>query len=214
MIAVIDYGAGNLQSVLKAFQYIGSAVKVTSDPAVLQSADAVVLPGVGAFGDAMENLKKTGLTDTVCELVASGKPFLGICLGLQLLFEGRSEEHTSEGSEEAPGVPGLGILRGRIHRIPEGKGLKIPHIGWNSLHITDPSSIFAGLPENPYVYFVHSYYLKAECREEVAATTQYGVQIDAAIHRQNLYAMQFHPEKSGKVGLQILRNFTALVKGD
>ncbi|QNO19171.1 imidazole glycerol phosphate synthase subunit HisH [Caproicibacterium amylolyticum] len=205
MIAVIDYGAGNLQSVLKAFQYIGSSVQVTADPEVLRAADAVVLPGVGAFGDAMENLKKSGLVNTVYDLADSNKPFLGICLGLQLLFEG---------SEEAPGVPGLGIFRGEIRRIPAGEGLKIPHIGWNSLEIRDKTGVFQNLPENPYVYFVHSYYLKADYKKEVAATTQYGVEIDAAVRRKNLYAMQFHPEKSGKVGLQILRNFTALTKED
>lgn len=203
MIAVIDYGAGNLQSVVKAFQYIGSSVQVTADPVVLHAADAVVLPGVGAFGDAMANLKKSGLVNAVYDLAESDKPFLGICLGLQLLFES---------SEEAPGVPGLGIFRGNIRRIPAGAGLKIPHIGWNSLEIRDASGAFQNLPKNPYVYFVHSYYLKADYQNEVSATTQYGVEIDAAVHRKNLYAMQFHPEKSGKVGLQILRNFTALAK--
>ena len=187
MIAVIDYGAGNLQSVLKAFQYIGSSVQVTADPAVLRMADAVVLPGVGAFADAMSHLRAAGLVETVQQLAVSGKPFLGICLGLQLLFES---------SEEAPGVPGLGILRGKICRIPAGPGLKTPHIGWNSLHVLDCSGIFADLPKEPYVYFVHSYYLKAEDRKVVAATTQYGVRIDAAVHKGSLYATQFHPEKS------------------
>ena len=203
MIAVIDYGAGNLQSVQKAFQYIGSSVCVTADPTVLREADAVVLPGVGAFGDAMQHLEQAGLVQIVYDLAESDKPFLGICLGLQLLFES---------SEEAPGVPGLGILRGQICRIPAGEGLKIPHIGWNSLDVKDPTGIFEKLPQNPYVYFVHSYYLKATDSQEVAATTQYGVTIDAAVHRRNLYAVQFHPEKSGRVGLQMLRNFVALTK--
>lgn len=201
MIAVIDYGAGNLQSVLKAFQYLGSNVTVTADAQILQKADAVVLPGVGAFDDAMQHLQRSGLTDTVRCLAQSDKPFLGICLGLQLLFEG---------SDEAPGVQGLGVLHGRIHRIPAAEGLKVPHIGWNSLKISDHSGIFSNLPEEPYVYFVHSYYLKAEDRGIVSATTEYGVRIDAAVHRGNLYATQFHPEKSGKTGLQILRNFVAL----
>ncbi|WOC33182.1 MULTISPECIES: imidazole glycerol phosphate synthase subunit HisH [Caproicibacterium] len=201
MIAVIDYGAGNLQSVRKALEFIGCSVQVTADPAVLRAADGVVLPGVGAFGDAMAHLKAAGLVNAVYDLAESEKPFLGICLGLQLLFES---------SEEAPGVPGLGIFRGKICRIPAQPGLKIPHMGWNSLTIRDSSGLFQGLPPQPYVYFVHSYYLKAAYPKEVSATTQYGVEIDAAVHRGSLYAMQFHPEKSGRVGLQILRNFAAL----
>lgn len=203
MIAVIDYGAGNLQSVIKAFQYIGSEVQVTADPAVLHAADAAVLPGVGAFADAMEHLQRSGLVDTVRSLANSDKPFLGICLGLQLLFDE---------SEEAPGVKGLGVLHGKICRIPPSPDLKIPHIGWNSLTVKDSSGIFQNLPPEPYVYFVHSYYLKAADRNVVAATAQYGVEIDAAVHRGNLYATQFHPEKSGRIGLQMLKNFVALAK--
>lgn len=202
MIAVIDYGAGNLQSVVKAFEFIGCDVCVTADKEVLEQASAAVLPGVGSFGDSMKNLQGSGLVPPVLEFIKSGKPFLGICLGLQLLFEG---------SEESPDVAGLGVFRGTIQKIPD-TGLKIPHIGWNSLEHIKAGGIFENLPENPYVYFVHSYYLKAENREIVAAQTQYGVEIDVAIQQGNLFATQFHPEKSGETGLQILRNFAALAQ--
>ncbi len=202
MIAIIDYGAGNLQSVEKAFRYIGCEVQVVTNSDELRKADAAVLPGVGAFGDSMESLRQSGLVEPVKEFVSSGKPFLGICLGLQLLFEE---------SEESPGVPGIGILRGKIRKIPADTGLKIPHIGWNSLEICKPGGIFQGLPENPYVYFVHSYYLKAEDSEVVSAQTDYGVKIDAAVWKDNLFAAQFHPEKSGEVGLQMLRNFAGMI---
>lgn len=203
MIAVLDYGAGNLLSVIKALRFIGCDAVVTSDSDVLKEASAAVLPGVGAFGDAMGCLRKSGLVRPVLEFIDTGKPFLGICLGLQLLFEG---------SEEAPGVPGLGLLKGKIYRIPDAPGLKIPHIGWNSLNIANHDGLFAGLEEHPYVYFVHSYYLKADDRGLVAATAEYGVKIDASIRRGNLFATQFHPEKSGKTGLQMLRNFAALIR--
>ncbi len=199
MIAVIDYGAGNLQSVVKAFQYLGVETSVTADPAELRRADAAVLPGVGAFGDAMCCLQKSGLVNPVFDFIDSGKPFLGICLGLQLLFES---------SEEAPGIHGLGVLEGTILKIPAETGLKIPHVGWNSLNIRKPDGLFEGLNSNPYAYFVHSYYLKAEKAEIVSATVDYGVRIDAAVQRENLFATQFHPEKSGKAGLQMLKNFT------
>lgn len=202
MIAVIDYGAGNLQSVVKAFRFIGSDVRITADPAELKSASAAVLPGVGAFGDAMGCLNRSRLVGPVLDFIQSGKPFLGICLGLQLLFEE---------SEESPGVKGLGVLKGKILRIPEETGLKIPHIGWNSLRIQQPGGLFSGLEAEPYVYFVHSYYLKADNPDEVAATTFYGVSIDAAVRRGNLSATQFHPEKSGKTGLKMLENFVSLI---
>lgn len=206
VIAVLDYGAGNLQSVVKAFRFIGCNPVVTSDPKTLAGAEAAVLPGVGAFGDAMECLKQSGLMQPVLDYINFGRPFLGICLGLQLLFEG---------SEEAPGVSGLGVLKGRICRIPDTPGLKIPHIGWNSLDLVDRTGLFEGLEEHPYVYFVHSYYLKADDRNVVTATAQYGVQIDASVRRGNLFATQFHPEKSGRAGLQMLRNFAAQIgKGD
>ncbi|HEX3017047.1 MAG TPA: imidazole glycerol phosphate synthase subunit HisH [Caproicibacter sp.] len=203
MIAVLDYGAGNLQSVVKALQFIGCDPLVTADPEKLKSASAAILPGVGAFGDAMGCLQKSGLVQPVLDFIDSGKPFLGICLGLQLLFEG---------SEEAPGISGLGVLKGKIYRIPDAPGLKIPHIGWNSLDLKNHKGLFNGLEEHPYVYFVHSYYLKADDRDVVAATAEYGVTIDASVSRGNLFATQFHPEKSGKTGLKMLRNFAVMIR--
>ena len=202
MIAVIDYDAGNIKSVEKAFLHIGEDVVVTRDPAALRGADRVVLPGVGSFGDAMAHIKQYHLTETIYELIRSGKPFLGICLGLQLLFPE---------SEESPGVAGLGVLEGKIVKIPDAPGIKIPHMGWNSLDIAPESRLFKGL-RDPYVYFVHSYYLKAANRQDVAATTDYNVTIDAAVERGNLFACQFHPEKSSDAGLQILKNFASVKK--
>ena len=174
---------------------------VTRDREKLLAADKVILPGVGNFGDAMEKLKSYGLVSVIHELAEMGKPFLGICLGLQLLFER---------SDEAPGVEGLGILKGEIMRIPDGEELKVPHIGWNSLHLQNDGRLFRNLPEEPYVYFVHSYYLKAEDPEIVKATTEYGVTIDASVEQGNVFACQFHPEKSSRVGLKILENFAKL----
>lgn len=200
MIAIIDYDAGNVKSVEKAFGYLGEEVKLTRDAEEIFSADGVVLPGVGAFGDAMQKLHAYGLVEVIRKYVESGKPFLGICLGLQLLFEE---------SEEAPGVEGLGILKGRIVRIPAEGGLKVPHIGWNDLRVTDGATLFQGLTEKPYVYFVHSYYLQAQ-EKIVAATTEYGVTIHAAVEKGNIFACQFHPEKSAEVGMQILQNFVQL----
>lgn len=201
MIAIIDYDAGNLKSVEKALLALGEDVLVTRDREKLLAADKVILPGVGNFGDAMEKLKSYGLVPVIHELAEMGKPFLGICLGLQLLFER---------SDEAPGVEGLGILKGEIVRIPDGEELKVPHIGWNSLHLQNNGRLFRNLPEEPYVYFVHSYYLKAEEPEIVKATTEYGVTIDASVEQGNVFACQFHPEKSGRVGLKILENFAKL----
>ncbi len=201
MIAIIDYDAGNLASVEKAFKKIGEDVVVSRDSKEILAADRVVLPGVGAFGDAMDKLRGYGLVDTIKQAAASGKPFLGICLGLQLLFES---------SEESPGVTGLCIGKGKILRIPDKEGLKIPHIGWNDLSINPKSRLFRGLPEKPYVYFVHSYYLKAENEAEVAATTEYSAHIHAAFESGNVFATQFHPEKSGDVGLMILKNFAGI----
>ena len=201
MIAIIDYDAGNLKSVEKALQALGEDVLVTRDREKLLAADKVILPGVGNFGDAMEKLKSYGLVPVIHELAEMGKPFLGICLGLQLLFER---------SDEAPGVEGLGILKGEIVRIPDGEELKVPHIGWNSLHLQNGGRLFRNLPEEPYVYFVHSYYLKAEDPEIVKATTEYGVTIDASVEQGNVFACQFHPEKSSRVGLKILENFAKL----
>ena len=201
MIAIIDYDAGNLKSVEKALQSLGEDVLVTRDRPELLSADKVILPGVGNFGDAMEKLEGFGLVNVIQDVIRQGKPFLGICLGLQLLFER---------SEEAPGVKGLGILKGEILRIPDGDGLKVPHIGWNSLKLQNQGRLFAGLEEEPYVYFVHSYYLKAADSQIVKAVTEYGVPIDASVEQGNVYACQFHPEKSSRTGLAILKNFAEL----
>ena len=206
MVAIIDYDAGNVKSVEKALQFLGQETVLTRDPGKILGADRVILPGVGAFGDAMKRLEDYGLVDVIRKVVQNGTPFLGICLGLQLLFES---------SEESPGVQGLGILKGRILRIPEGEGpdkkpLKIPHIGWNSLEFPKAGRLFEGVLPQSYVYFVHSYYLKAEDEAIVAASTEYGVPIHASVERKNVFACQFHPEKSGDVGLRILENFIQL----
>lgn len=198
MIAIIDYDAGNIKSVQKAVNLLGEQTVLTRDRETILSADKVILPGVGAFGEAMEKLEHFGLIPVIHEVVKKGTPFLGICLGLQLLFEE---------SEESPGIKGLGILKGKIVRIPEEPGLKIPHIGWNSLIFPSQGTLFEGINRNAYVYFVHSYYLQAEEREIVKATTEYGVTIDASVEKGNVFACQFHPEKSSDVGLQILKNF-------
>ena len=200
MIAIIDYGAGNLKSVYKAFEFLGHDVVVTNDSKVVDKTHKVVLPGVGQFGDAMEGLKKAGMADAVYKAVESGKPFLGICIGMQLLLEG---------SEESPHTQGLGIIKGQVIKIPS-TGLKIPQIGWNSLEFPRPCHIFEGLKPNEFVYFVHSYYPKLENKEYVTATTWYGATLDVAIQKDNVFATQFHPEKSGTAGLRILDNFAKL----
>ena len=205
MVAIIDYDAGNIKSVEKAFQYIGEDTVLTRDYHVLKQADRVVLPGVGSFGDAMEKLKRYDLISPIQELVASNVPFLGICLGLQLLFRS---------SDESKGVKGLDLVDGEIIKIPDKEGLKIPHMGWNNISIKSGARLFEGIEGKPYVYFVHSYYLEADHKEEVAATTEYSVTIDASVEKKNLFACQFHPEKSGEVGLQILRNFAKMGKED
>lgn len=201
-IAIIDYDAGNLKSVQKAFAFLGEEAVITRNREEILQADGVVLPGVGAFGDAMEKLHRYELVDTIHQCVAQNQPFLGICLGLQLLFES---------SEESKGVPGLSVLEGKVLRIPDKEGLKIPHIGWNSLEVTPEAKLFRGLPENPYVYFVHSYYLQAANASEVAATTEYSTRIHASVEKGNVFACQFHPEKSGDVGMTILKNFAGLL---
>jgi len=201
MITIIDYDAGNLKSVEKALVFLGEDVTVTRDKDIILNSDKVILPGVGAFGEAMSKLKKYDLIKTIHDVVKKGTPFLGICLGQQLLFEGSNED-----SESA----GLGILKGRILKIPAAIGLKVPHIGWNSIHIKEGTRLFKGIPDDSYVYFVHSYYLKAEDEACVAAVTNYGTMIHAAVEWDNVFACQFHPEKSSNVGLQILKNFANL----
>ena len=201
MIGIIDYDAGNLRSVEKALQYLGKETIVTRDLEQIRKVDKVILPGVGAFGDAMEKLQEYHLDTLIREIADSGKPLLGICLGLQLLFDE---------SEESPGVKGLGILKGKIKRIPGQEGLKVPHIGWNSLNLEHNGRLFQNIPENSYVYFVHSYYLEAQDPEIVKASTEYGVHIHASVEKNNLFACQFHPEKSSIAGLQILKNFAEI----
>ncbi|MDE7203444.1 MAG: imidazole glycerol phosphate synthase subunit HisH [Lachnospiraceae bacterium] len=201
MIAVIDYDAGNIKSVEKALLALGETAVITRNKEKILSAEKVVLPGVGAFGDAMEKIRGYGLEEIIQEVVSRKTPFLGICLGLQLLFES---------SEETPGVEGLGILKGKIVKIPDTMGLKVPQIGWNSLKFPNTGRLFRGISEDSYVYFVHSYYLQAEEPEIVTATTEYAAQIHASVEKENVFACQFHPEKSSDVGLQILRNFVIL----
>lgn len=201
MVAILDYDAGNLKSVEKACAFLGSEAVITRDRKEILGADRVILPGVGSFGDAMGKLKAYELDKVIKEVVASGKPFLGICLGLQLMFDG---------SDESQGVEGLHLLDGDIVRIPDGEGLKIPHIGWNSLELVNDGRLYSNIAEGAYVYFVHSYYLKAKDEKIVKAKTTYGVDIHASVEKDNVFACQFHPEKSGAVGLKILDNFLKL----
>ena len=201
MIAVIDYDAGNIKSVQKALEFLGEKVSVTRDHQEILRADRVILPGVGSFGDAMRKLDSFGLIPVIKEVTERKIPFLGICLGLQLLFEE---------SEESPGVEGLGLLKGKIVRIPKAEGLKIPQIGWNCLEYPSKGLLFQNVPENSYVYFVHSYYLQAADKGIVKATAEYGVTVEASVEQDNIFACQFHPEKSSDVGLQILKNFLAV----
>ena len=200
MIAIIDYDAGNIKSVEKAVLALGEVPVVTRDREKILSADKVILPGVGSFGDAMEKIRSYNLEEVIHEVVEKRTPFLGICLGLQLLFEE---------SEECVGVKGLGVLKGKIMRIPDKEGLKIPHIGWNNLDIKMREPIFEGVGESPYVYFVHSYHLQTDA-PVVSATTSYGKEIQVAVQKDNIFALQFHPEKSGDVGLRLLKNFGGL----
>ena len=201
MIAIIDYDAGNIKSVEKAMRYLGQDVEITRDREKILAADKVILPGVGAFGDAMEKIRQYGLDEVIRQVVDRGTPFLGICLGLQLLVEE---------SEESPGARGLGILKGKIRRIPAGEGLKIPHMGWNTLELSGDGRLFKGVPEEPLVYFVHSYYLEAQDEEIVKAVTWYGTKIHASVEKGNVFACQFHPEKSSSTGLLMLKNFVEL----
>ena len=201
MVAIIDYDAGNIKSVEKALLHLGEEVMITRDREQILNSDKVILPGVGAFGDAMEKLRSYGLDKVIYEVVERKIPFLGICLGLQLLFEK---------SDETSGVKGLGVLPGEILRIPDKEGIKIPHMGWNSVKIKENARIFKDIPQDSYVYFVHSYYLKAGREEDVAATTEYSTLIHAAVEHDNVFACQFHPEKSSEIGLKILKNFVEL----
>lgn len=203
MVAIIDYDAGNIKSVEKALHYLGEEAVITRDRDTILGADRVILPGVGAFGDAMEKLRTYELDKVIQEVVAQNTPFLGICLGLQLLFES---------SEESEGVEGLGILKGKVVRLPEESDLKIPHIGWNSLKYPNPGRLFTGIAEDSYVYFVHSYYLQAKDPSIVTATTEYGTLIHASVEQGNVFACQFHLEKSSEVGMQILKNFLTISK--
>ena len=198
MIAIIDYDAGNIKSVEKALMYLGADTVLTRDPKIIYKADKVILPGVGAFGDAMSRIRGYGLEEVIKDVVKKGTPFLGICLGLQLIFET---------SQEAPGVPGLSLVKGDILKIPKGEYEKIPHMGWNSLHLKNNGRLFKGIDEGAYVYFVHSYYLKAAEEKTVKAETEYNTFIHASVEKDNIFACQFHPEKSSKVGLKILENF-------
>lgn len=201
MISILDYDAGNIKSVEKAFEYLGEKPVITRDRDEILASDKVILPGVGAFGEAMHKLREYGLDKVIYDFVDTGKPFLGVCLGLQLLYKT---------SEESPDVTGLGILDGEIKKIPDAYGLKVPQIGWNSLSITPGARLFKDVPDNSYVYFVHSYYLRSKDIRDVAATTEYSVNIHASVEKDNIFACQFHPEKSSAVGLQILQNFIKL----
>lgn len=200
MIAIIDYGAGNLKSVQKALDALGHENQITSDPQTIEEAERILLPGVGAFGDAMKNLVRSGMDGVVRHSVALGKPFMGICVGMQLLFDS---------SEEDPGVEGLGIIPGKVCKIRQ-EGLKIPQMGWNSLKLVKKSKLFEGIPQGEYVYFVHSYYPSPANKEDVAAVVTYGSEITVAVEHGNVFATQFHPEKSGQVGLKLLDNFAKI----
>ena len=204
MIAIVDYGAGNLKSVRNALDYLGCQNTVAASPREIAAADGVILPGVGEFGTAMGEMKKRGLTEVVKDAAASGKPFLGICLGMQLLFDE---------SEESPGVAGLGVIPGQSLLFPADAGLKIPHMGWNSIKIKKDARLLGCLKGEPYMYFVHSYYVKAADPACVAAVTDYGVTFDASVERGSLFGCQFHPEKSGEAGLAVLRRFTEMAGG-
>ncbi|MBQ9200449.1 MAG: imidazole glycerol phosphate synthase subunit HisH [Lachnospiraceae bacterium] len=201
MISILDYDAGNIKSVEKAVAYLGEEGIITRDRDTILASDKIILPGVGSFGDAMDKLREYKLCDVIYDVVEAGRPFLGICLGLQLLYKE---------SEESPGAVGLGILDGVIKRIPDREGLKVPHIGWNSLNIKKGARLFRDVPDNSYVYFVHSYYLESGNKEDVAATTEYSTLIHASVEHENVFACQFHPEKSSEVGLKILKNFIEL----
>ena len=199
MIAIIDYDAGNIRSVEKACRYLGEEPVITREASEIEKADHVILPGVGAFGDCMDHLRKYGLIDVIKDVTAKEIPFLGICLGLQLLYPA---------SEESPGAEGLSILQGTITRIPDYPGLKVPNIGWNSCELMNDGRLFKGIPDQPFFYFVHTYFLTAADKSTVRAQIEYGgTRIDASVEAGNTFACQFHPEKSGETGLAVLKNF-------
>lgn len=208
MIAIIDYGAGNLRSVEKAFTYLGHRAIVTSDPEIVRQADKVVLPGVGAFGRSMDSLERAGMVPVVKEVIGSGRPLLGICLGLQMLFEESAEVFGSQTNH----VKGLGILPGKVLRFPS-QGLKVPQIGWNQIRISKDNPVLHGIENGSFVYFVHSYYVKPDDSRSTACVTNYGIDYCSGIAANNIYAFQFHPEKSSGVGLKILKNFAHLKTG-
>lgn len=201
MISIIDYGMGNLHSVANALQHTGATTRLVTTPEEILTAEKLILPGVGAFRDAMAHLQEQGMVQPIRDYAASGRPLLGVCLGMQLLFET---------SEEAPGTPGLGIFPGTVLRFPADSGLKVPHMGWNTLDVNPASRILANLGAEPYVYFVHSYYVQPKDPAITAATTSYGLNFTSAVEKDNIAGVQFHPEKSQETGQQILRNFTAI----
>lgn len=201
MLAIINYGAGNLRSVQKACEYVGEKAVITDNREEILNADRVILPGVGSFGSCIEAIRKANLFDCIRQVTESGTPFLGICLGLQLLFEA---------SDESPDAKGLGILKGRCVKIPQSDGVKIPHIGWNSITFPNPSPLFTGIEDGSFVYFVHSYYMQPNDRSVITAVCDYSASLPVALSRGNIHATQFHPEKSGDVGLKILKNFIDL----
>jgi glutamine amidotransferase len=209
MIAIIDYKAGNLRSVAKALEFIGEDAAVTQDSDCISKADGVILPGVGAFADGLESLESVGLDGVIREVIDKGTPFLGICLGYQMLFD-YSEEHAGNGNI----VKGLGIFRGAVRQIPQNMGLKVPHMGWNNLLIQTESALFSGLPDSPFVYFVHSYYVDSDDRSIVSARCRYGIPFDVAISTGKVFGTQFHPEKSGDIGIAMLKNFMKVVRGE
>ncbi len=201
MLAIINYGAGNLRSVQKACEYVGEKAVITDNREEILNADRVILPGVGSFGSCIESIRKANLFDCIRQVTESGTPFLGICLGLQLLFEA---------SDESPDAKGLGILKGRCVKIPQSDGVKIPHIGWNSITLPNPSPLFTGIEDGSFVYFVHSYYMQPNDKSVITAVCDYSASLPVALSRGNIHATQFHPEKSGDVGLKILKNFIDL----
>ncbi len=202
MIGIIDYGMGNIHSVKKALQLLGGEVAVVNKPAQLKKCAKAVLPGVGAFGDALDEMNKRGLTEASRDFINSGKPFLGICLGMHILFDS---------SAESPRVKGLGVLKGRVVKFADRKGIKVPHMGWNEIKpVADKCFLFKGLGQKQCVYFCHSYYPELKDENNISATTDYGINFACAVHKDNIYGVQFHPEKSQKVGLKILKNFINL----